>query len=90
MKKVDRELILWALEVLEMPVFVSLNDIKKQYRKLSKKYHPDLNESSSKIRDINQAYEILTNYIQNFRFTFSEEEIKRQFPESDYADKYRI
>ncbi len=79
-----------ALEVLGLPPFVSFNEIKKQYRYLSKCYHPDINEENSRMSDLNEAYEILKVYTQNYRFSFSEQEILKQFPESEHARKFRF
>lgn len=44
---------------------VSDGDLKKAYRKLSKKYHPDVNpdnkEAEDKFKDIAEAYDVLSN-----------------------------
>ena len=79
-----------ALQVLELPVLVSWEEIKTQYRKLSKKHHPDFNHKEDKMQELNEAYALLKRYIFHYRFTFSDEEIKKQFPESDYGRKFRF
>ncbi len=79
-----------ALRVMELPVLVSYEDIKKQYRKLSKKYHPDFNPKEDKMQALNEAYALLKHYIFHYRFSFSDEEIKKQFPESGYGTKFRF
>jgi len=50
--------------ILEITESSSQSEIKKSYRKLAKKYHPDVNmnkseESEDKFKEINSAYEIL-------------------------------
>lgn len=53
-------------EVLGIDKNSSKDEIKKAYRKLSKKYHPDLNqdnkeEASAKFREVSEAYEVLSD-----------------------------
>jgi len=49
-------------EILGVDKNASADDIKSAYRRLAKKYHPDLNkteEAASKFKEINEAYEVL-------------------------------
>lgn len=50
-------------KVLELDKNATKNDIKKAYRKLARKYHPDLNpndaEAQKKFQRINEAHEVL-------------------------------
>ncbi len=58
-------------ETLDVAESASADEIKKAYRKLARKYHPDINkspEAEDKFKEINAAYEIL-----------SDEQKKRQY-----------
>jgi DnaJ-class molecular chaperone len=79
-----------ALKIFKLPVLVSLKDIKRKYRELSKKYHPDVSDESDKMVDLNRAYRVLVEYMENYKFTFSEDEIKKQFPEEQHAERFRF
>lgn len=50
-------------KILEVEKTASQDEIKKSYRKLAKKYHPDLNKDNpqgqEKFKEINEAYEVL-------------------------------
>jgi hypothetical protein len=57
------------------------NDIKQKYLKLSKTYHPDSQTGDTvKFQELNKAYKLLIKYIENFKFTFSQEEYQNQYP----------
>ena len=51
-------------DTLEIQDNASESEIKKAYRKLARKYHPDVNKDPSaeeKFKEINAAYEILSD-----------------------------
>ena len=49
-------------KILEVEEKASQQDIKKSYRTLSKKYHPDINpEGSEQFKDIAEAYDTIGN-----------------------------
>lgn len=52
-------------KILEVPKTASESEIKAAFRKLAKKYHPDLNpdnkEAEAKFKEMNEAYQVLSN-----------------------------
>uniref|UniRef100_A0A452R253 J domain-containing protein n=1 Tax=Ursus americanus TaxID=9643 RepID=A0A452R253_URSAM len=53
-------------EVLEVQKYASPEDIKKAYRKVALKWHPDKNpenkeEAERKFKEVAEAYEVLSN-----------------------------
>jgi DnaJ-class molecular chaperone len=49
-------------KILEIEENFTEDNLKKKYRELSKKYHPDINPSGNdKFKEITEAYYILSN-----------------------------
>lgn len=84
------EQILKALEFLELPVLSTLSELKLRYHILAMQYHPDCGGDEEKMAELNTAYAVLKGYMENFKFTFSEEEMNKQFPEDVYVDRFRF
>ena len=78
-----------ALDILGLPKLITKADIKKQYHFFAKKYHPDLGGDVEKMEQINYAYKLLMKYIEEFRYTFDEHEVSKQFPGAKYAEQFR-
>ena len=47
-------------EILEIEIDANKKKIKKAYRKLAHKYHPDKGGDEAKMKELNKAYAILT------------------------------
>jgi len=41
------------------------------------------------MKEVNKAYNILKDYIMNFKFSFSEDEIKKQYPD-EFIKNFRV
>lgn len=62
---------------------LTLKQVKRRQRDLVKSNHPDLKSAqpAERIKQINAATSILLEYINSYRFSFTEEEFYRQNPD---------
>ncbi|MBN2428417.1 MAG: J domain-containing protein [Deltaproteobacteria bacterium] len=68
-----------AAKILNLPDKASWEEIRERYRALVKLHHPDKGDgNSNRIREINSAYDIVTAYCRDYRFSFSREEFYEQ------------
>ncbi|NLY03575.1 MAG: J domain-containing protein [Campylobacter sp.] len=77
-----------AVEIFNISTKLTHSDLKKKYRKLSKEFHPDHDGDKEKFQNLNKAYEILSNYVENFKFEFDESEFKTQFPLANFDSRF--
>jgi DnaJ-class molecular chaperone len=86
----ERDTIHEALEILGLPPLVTREEIKRRYRQLAYRHHPDRGAvDPARMAEINRAYERLMEYVDNFRFRFDDEEIARQDPGGHYHEKFK-
>jgi DnaJ-class molecular chaperone len=78
-----------ALETLSLPRLITRDDIKKRYRHLARELHPDKGGDEQQMAQINEAYEVLMEYIDAFRYTFDDKEIDIHAPSEMYSDRFR-
>lgn len=72
-----------ALQIFGLSDRVTLREIKKRHRELVKLHHPDVTDAADleRIQLINAAYRTLLDYVESYRFSFSEEEFLEQNPD---------
>ncbi len=74
--------------ILGVPRNASIEDIKKSYRKLALKFHPDRNpgnrDAEARFKEINEAYAVLGNNEKKKQYdTFGAEGFQRRFSQED-------
>lgn len=72
-----------ALRVFGLGERATLREIRARHRELVKRHHPDAggDEDGGDIRRINAARKVLLEYVESYRFSFSEDEFYEQNPE---------
>lgn len=69
---------------------LTIKRIKQRHRNLVRKAHPDLHQhvDPARIRHLNEAAKIITEYVNSYRFSFSQEEFYRQIPDEHIRNQY--
>jgi DnaJ-class molecular chaperone len=79
-----------ALAEFDLPVRVSWKKIRQRHRQLVQRYHPDSGEQvdADKIRRINAAFKILSEYVAGYCFDCSKAEFLQQYPEERLREQF--
>jgi DnaJ-class molecular chaperone len=72
-----------SLRIFGLGERATLREIRTRHRELVKRYHPDScnDDDPDRIRKVNAAYRVLREYVESYRFSFSEDEFYEQNPE---------
>lgn len=78
------EKIIKAKTLLGLRETATLKEIKLSYKNLMKKWHPDkhsnnLAQATQMSATINEAYELILNYCNNYEYDFNEEKIRKDY-----------
>lgn len=85
------ELVDEARKILGLMEGATLDEIKRAYRKLAHRYHPDKKGDEKKFKEIVQAHSILENYCQSYDdFVGKKENQKYSFREEDVRNSIII
>ncbi|MCB2183508.1 MAG: DnaJ domain-containing protein [Desulfobulbaceae bacterium] len=94
MTKKDWQKIEAARELLALGEKATLAEIKDAYRRMSKKYHPDLakknrvSENRIHMHEVTEAYRILIRYCRNYRFPLVKQDDEQLEPEDWWFDRF--
>lgn len=78
-----------ARKLLQLDEHATLEEVKKAYRKLAHKYHPDKCEDKKKkeceeiFKKINHANDIVMSYCAGYRYSFEEKDVKKNTMDKD-------
>jgi len=83
-----------ARAILGLGETATAKEVKAAYRKLAKRYHPDKRPGTNteneapKMAELNWAYNILEQYLANYRYAFDEKTFVKIYPDEDYHKRY--
>ena len=81
-----------ARKILGIGELESLKNIKNKFKKLIKKYHPDVCKMGKEIcrkksEEIISAYKIIMNYCDNYKFSFNKKEVEKYLSNEEFWKK---
>ena len=75
--------------ILELPESATMEQVKTNYRRLIKKWHPDSCSEKHEICEemaikITDAYKIILDYCANYQYSFTQEEVEKYLSEEEW------
>ncbi len=79
-----------AREFMGLPPLISVKELKKKYKELSKIMHPDKGGDVENMQTLIESYTLILEYMENYRFRLDKEEITAQLPYEYYEKRFRF
>lgn len=79
-----------ALGELGISGQATAQQVRDRYRELVKLYHPDSGAEADnpQIRRVNEAYNVVSAYLQNYVYDFSKDKFYQQYPEERLREQF--
>jgi len=84
-----------ARKVLGLSEVATLKEIRRAYRTLANQYHPDKRSSAESeeteeiMKRLNWAYKLLSEYCDDYKYSFREEAVARTYPDEEYLRTFK-
>lgn len=82
-----------ARKLLGLAERATAKEIKQAYRRMAFRYHPDSRVKGDKeeemMKQLNWAYKLLLDYVANYSYSFTEEDVARIYPYEEYLQRFR-
>ncbi len=79
-----------ARKLLGLGETASFREITEAYRRLAHKSHPDkARTDNERMKDLNWAYELVSQFCNDYRYGFDREDFERTYPEEKIRRRYR-
>jgi len=84
-----------ARKLLGLDESATLKEINKAYKTLAHRHHPDKygsvdsEENGEAMKRLNWAYKLLTDYCNEYKYSFKEEDIARTYPQDEYLRTFK-
>jgi len=77
-----------ARNLLDLGDAATYEEIKKAYRQKTFQHHPDTGcddmHSANLMKQLNWAYKLLIEYVDNYSYSFNQEDVARTYPYYEY------
>jgi curved DNA-binding protein CbpA len=81
-----------ARRLLGLSEAASMTEMKRAYRRMAFRYHPDRGkvgaQNADTMKRLNRAYKLLTDYCARYRYTFRREDVARAYPKQEHMRRY--
>jgi DnaJ-class molecular chaperone len=82
-----------ARKLLGLGERATAKEMKQAYRRMAFRHHPDssvrVGEGEETMKELNWAYKLLQDYVANYSYSFTKEDVAKTYPYEDCLLRFR-